>query len=383
MIILDKPYISPEMLTYLQASKLPVLDNATAREKSADYGLNLMGEKEFADKLAGGSRIYTVSENSLDWVINNATDSQLLRGIDVMKNKFAMRKAIHSLYPDYYFTELGIDELAGFDVSKAPMPFVLKPSVGFFSVGVYVITSKEDWENALADITKNHTEWQKRYPNKVVGASRFILEEYINGDEYALDAYYDQDGEPVIVNIMKHDFSGTADVSDRLYYTSGPIIKESLEKFTSFLVALNRELRLSNFAAHIEVRLSGDKIIPIECNPIRFAGLCCTDLAWFAYGIRTYEYFLTNKKPDWTKILVDAGESIHSLVILDKPSGITASATFDYDTFAQQFDQVYSQRRYDGEELPIFGFLFTRTEKKNEHTLQDIVRSDLRQYLSL
>jgi Biotin carboxylase len=382
MIILDKPYISPEMLEHLEESKIPVLANATSREKAAEYALLLLDEKEFAEKLGGGTRIYTVSENSLDWVINNAEDTELQRGIDVMKNKFAMRKAIQALYPDYYFTELAIDELAGFDPSNAPMPFVLKPSVGFFSVGVYVITSREDWDNALRDIQKNQAEWQKRYPNKVVGAGRFLLEEYIKGDEYALDAYFDQDGEPVIVNIMKHDFSGDADVKDRLYYTSGPIIRDSLEKFTAFLAALNNEFKLTNFAAHIEVRLSGDRVIPIECNPIRFAGVCCTDLAWFAYGIRTYDYFLNNRKPDWTKILEDAGDSIHSLIILDKPAGTDASATFDYQGFGAQFDQVYSQRRYDGKELPIFGFLFTRTEKKNERVLQDVVSTDMRHYLS-
>lgn len=382
MIILDKPYISSEMLEYLQESGTPVLANATSREKSAEYNLHLLEEKEFAGKLAEGKRIYTVSENSLDWVINNAENAQLQRGIDVMKNKFAMRKAIQKLYPDYYFTELAIGELADFDLANAPMPFVLKPSVGFFSVGVYVITSRADWDNALADIKKNQSEWQKRYPNKVVGASRFLLEEYIKGDEYALDAYFDQNGEPVIVNIMKHDFSGDADVSDRLYYTSGPIIGESLEKFTAFLVALNNEFKLTNFAAHIEVRLSGDRIIPIECNPIRFAGVCTTDLAWFAYGIRTYDYFLNNKKPDWTKILTDAGDAIHSLIILDKPAGTDASATFDYQGFAGRFDHVYSQRHYDGKELPVFGFLFTRTEKKNEYHLQDVVRADFREYLS-
>lgn len=67
---------------------------------------------------------------------------------------------------------------------------------------------------------------EKNYPQKVIDNSTYILEEFIHGEEYAIDAYYDENGKVVILNIMKHDFSSTSDVSDRLYYTSKEIINE-------------------------------------------------------------------------------------------------------------------------------------------------------------
>jgi hypothetical protein len=42
---------------------------------------------------------------------------------------------------------------------------------------------------------------------------------------------------------------------------------------------------------HVEVRVDGDVICPIEFNPMRFAGFSSTDVAYYAYGIRTIEYF--------------------------------------------------------------------------------------------
>ena len=38
MIILDEPYVSPELAAYAAARQEPVLDNATARACARDYG---------------------------------------------------------------------------------------------------------------------------------------------------------------------------------------------------------------------------------------------------------------------------------------------------------------------------------------------------------
>ncbi len=60
----------------------------------------------------------------------------------------------------------------------------------------------------------------------MIDKSNYILEEFINGEEYAIDDYYDENGTAVILNIMKHNFSSTSDVSDRLYYTSKDYIRD-------------------------------------------------------------------------------------------------------------------------------------------------------------
>ncbi len=36
---------------------------------------------------------------------------------------------------------------------------------------------------------------------------------------------------------------------------------------------------------------------------MRFAGLCVTDLAYFAWGTNNYKMFFEQKAPDWNQIL--------------------------------------------------------------------------------
>lgn len=94
------------------------------------------------------------------------------------------------------------------NVADLPLPVVLKPSVGFCSMGVYVIEEPEDWAAAVADIARREDGWHERYPESVVGSSEYLIEGYLAGTEYALDAYFDEGGTPHILNILRHDFAG-------------------------------------------------------------------------------------------------------------------------------------------------------------------------------
>ena len=52
-----------------------------------------------------GLKIYSNSENSIDWVIKNFPDSNISDAIKVFKNKYEFRKLISSIYPDFFFCE--------------------------------------------------------------------------------------------------------------------------------------------------------------------------------------------------------------------------------------------------------------------------------------
>ena len=56
-----------------------------------------------------------------------------------------MRTALAGLDPDLFFKTCSVDELFKLDFAQLPVPFVLKPSVGFCSMGVYAIQNREDW----------------------------------------------------------------------------------------------------------------------------------------------------------------------------------------------------------------------------------------------
>ena len=195
MIVLDEPYVSEPLVDWLEQSQHPVLDNdAAAALAAGGRRLNLVGEDEAARRIDAGERVYTNSENALAWIADHTANTSLARAIDLFKDKAAMRRALAGLDPDLFFKTCSIDELFKLDFSRLPAPFVLKPSVGFCSVGVYAVADREGWERALADIQKNAASWHDLYPESVIGMGSFILEGYIDGTEYALDAYFDEQG---------------------------------------------------------------------------------------------------------------------------------------------------------------------------------------------
>ena len=120
-----------------------------------------------------------------------------------MKDKVRFRRMLSTIYPDFFFRAASLEELKKTDPASLKMPLILKPAVGFFSVGVYTIQTAEDWGKAIADIETQSKDWKSQFPDSVVGADIFILEQYISGEEYALDVYFDETGDPVILNIMK------------------------------------------------------------------------------------------------------------------------------------------------------------------------------------
>jgi len=381
MIILEKPYISEEMKQYLEQSQEPVLRNETALEAKG-YALNLFEDRAFIDLCRRGHKIYTASENALDWIYRNLPENPVITWINQTKDKVVFRKLLQPMYPDFFFLEVQAEELKNLDFSMLKTPFILKPSVGFFSVGVYTVYTKSDWDEALGDIEKNMKSRGDEYPDTVVAMTTFILEKYIEGEEYAIDAYFGEDREAVIVNIMKHDFVSETDVSDRLYYTGKEIIETWLEPFTQFLDDVNRILGAKNFPVHMEVRVKDGLILPIECNPMRFAGWCTTDLTYFAFGFLTYEYYLQGIIPDWNKLLQNKDGKLYTMILLNKPADGPEAESFDYDALTVRFKKVIHLRRMDFTVFPLFGFLFTETDASQRGELDAVMRSDLTEYIN-
>lgn len=137
MVILDPPYVSEELIGYLSRSREPVLDNETARRAANSGDLNLISPDAFRREYREGTRLYTASEFSLDWVTRNLEDPGLKDRIVKMKNKGLFRRLVAPMYPDFACMELSLEELSTVDIRRMTFPFVLKPVLGFFSVGVY------------------------------------------------------------------------------------------------------------------------------------------------------------------------------------------------------------------------------------------------------
>lgn len=379
MVILDEPFASAPLLDWLQASAHPVLDNAFARKK-VDEGreLNLISDAGAEALIAAGARVYTCTENALSWILDHAVNENLTNSIRLFKDKGLMREKLAALNAHFFFKRIGRSDLEEMDPADLPLPVVLKPNVGFCSMGVYVIQDAKDWKDALEDIKANEGIWHKMYPESVIGSEEYLVEGYVEGIEYALDAYYDEKGMPHILNLWRHDFARAEDTSDRLYCSSAQIIEGELDGFQGWLEAVNGIVGAKGFCVHVETRKTpeGD-IIPIEFNPLRFAGLGGTDMAYYGCGYRTYETYLEDIPFDVAETYKAHPEDVYSMSLL----GSAGSGRFDYDAFESHFSDVLHFDRFDVEKTGSYGFMFLRTPVDDDRERLFMLHADLSEYL--
>ncbi len=387
MFLLDKPYISDFLIKTIKKNNFPIIASAEAKDLISDKTLNWVTEEEAIAYFKNSSQpvIYSNSENAIHWVNKNLSFSDLPKKILFFKNKIKFRELIKDIYPRYFYKGIKLLEIEDLDSKSIKFPFIIKPAVGFFSMGVYKVESLAEWKTISKKIISEVEITKSIYPKEVINFNDFIIEEYINGEEYAIDCYFNKKGEPVVLNILHHIFSSGKDVSDRVYSTSKDIIEKYISKIEDFLRILGEKLDLKNFPVHMEVRIDkNEKIIPIEVNPLRFGGWCTTgDLSWHSYGINSYEYFIKEIKPNWDKILESKLGKTFSVIVLDNNSGIKESdiVSFNYEKLLKKFTKPLVLRKVNFMEYPVFGFLFVENNLSNKNELKSILTSNLKEYI--
>ena len=147
MIVLDKPYVSEFLRNTLRKHQIPLIDTLDDDFADLQDGLNIISEKEAIERFRKNPSqlLLTNSENSISWTENNLNFTDLPKKINLFKNKVAFRQLISNIYPDFYFKAVKYQDLDKLDVHTLPMPFIIKPAVGFFSIGVYKVESIDEW----------------------------------------------------------------------------------------------------------------------------------------------------------------------------------------------------------------------------------------------
>ncbi len=385
MFLIDKPYASDFLINTIKNNQFDVIATQAAKNLIKGNSLSWLGEKEAIERLLSNPKVplYTNSENSIAWIAQNLKNTSLPRKINIFKDKFQFRELIKDLYPDFYFQKIKPEKIQTFSPEQKHYPFVIKPSVGFFSLGVHIIQNEKEWKNFQKVF--DYSSWENIYPQEVLNTADFIIEEYIWGEEFAIDSYFDDEGKIVVLNILHHRFSSQDDTGDRVYSTSKEIILSNLEPIEHFLQKIGNKAGLKNFPMHTEVRIDEQgKIHPIEINPLRFGGWCTTgDLSYYAFGFNSYEYYTKKKKPDWKQIFQSKNDKLYSIIVLNNNSGIFEEQIndFDYNLLANDFENALVMRKTDYKKYKVFGFVFAETSLKNEKELDNILKSDLKKYI--
>jgi hypothetical protein len=383
----DKPYISNFFRTTVRDNAIPVVCTDSVKSLNLYSGTKIISETETV-KLAqdpDNLRIYTTSENSIGWISTYLAFTGLPEKIDLFKNKLKFRELTKPLFPDLYFKEVRLEELRNIRLDDVPLPCIIKPAIGFFSMGVYKVTKHSEWSTAIDAIIDTADTHKGIYPEEVLDTSTFIIEECIQGDEFAVDAYFDSTGEPVVLSILEHLFSSDIDVGDRIYTTSKEIIENNIEEFTQFAYKIGRLAGVKNFPVHIELRRYNNTLLPIEVNPLRFGGWCTTaDMSFMAFGFNPYLYYASQIKPDWTELLKGKDKKLYSIIVLGNSTGVENDKieSFNYQKLLLQFEKPIELRKIDYKEYSVFGFLFTETSEQNYSELRNILKSDLREFVT-
>jgi hypothetical protein len=387
MILIDQPFVSNFLVKTIKENQFPIIATQVAKSMIHDNSLNWISEERAIQQYNSikNTSIYTNSENAINWIEQHLKNTELPKKIQLFKNKITFRELIKDVFPEYFFKGIPLKKLKDFPVSELQFPLILKPAVGFFSLAVHKIDTVKEWVSVVNTIDAEVETFKDMYPKEVVDVTDFIIETCIDGEEYAVDCYFNNQGKVVILNILHHIFSSSKDVSDRVYTTSKEIIEHYFTEIENFLQIVGNKAQLKNFPMHVEIRIdSQGKIIPIEINPQRFGGWCTTgDISWFAFGINSYEYFLNEKTPNWAEIFKKNADKLYSLIVLDNNSGIEGKniKSFNYDLLLQNFENPLEIRKVNYIKYGVFGFLFTETSYGNEQELNSILTSKLTNYI--
>ncbi len=389
MFLVEKPYVSDFFKKTVRDNNIPVIATESAKQLDLYDATQLISESDAIQRVHEGNNIpiYTNSENAIGWIAENLSFTDLPEKIELFKDKLKFRQLTKTILPDFYFRGVKLKELNDLKFEELPLPFIIKPSIGFMSMGVYKVSDYEEWGAAIASITAEIDQVKDLYPDSVLDTNSFIIEQCINGEEFAVDVYFDSAGEAVVLGILQHVFSSDSDVSDRVYVSSKDIIEKNLTEFTEFADSIGRLAEVKNFPVHIELRRDRDgTVLPIEVNPMRFGGWCTTaDISYLAYGFNPYLYYYQQKKPDWAQLLKGKEETLYTVVVLDNSTGMAIEKieSFNYNKLLTKFKKPLELRKIDFQEYPVFGFLFTETAVNNFIELKNILDSDLREYITI
>ena len=385
MFIIEKPYVSEYLIDTIINHDWAVLENSTIEECGMEEDAFRLWSSEKATNNYLQQEyplIYSNSENGISWVLENLPQSNLASYIKVFKDKYLFRETFKDMFPDFYYHTFEYLDINYVNKDEFKFPLVLKPSVGFLSFGVHVIKDISEWDNEVKNLNKEIASNKSLYAKDVVNSTNMLIEELVTGEEFAIDAYFDRNGIPIILNIFKHLFKDENDVRDRLYVTSASIMVQYMAKFALFLKEIGDKLDIKNFPLHLEVKIrENGEIFPIEINPMRFAGWCTTDIAKYAWGINVYECFNAQLHPDWNTIIEKAGKETYYFSMIEIPSGYPRSSIrdFKYQEYLAHFSNVLELRHVNFKSNALFGIVFGKTDDEKE--LQRILSLDTSKYI--
>ena len=254
-------------------------------------GLELLGESDFLNRyinLVASAKMCITSEATLESILKKLDNETTKNALLTMKDKHLFRELLQDLFPDLRYSYVSYEDIQQLEISSKR---VLKPVKGCFGTAVKIIDSNTNLEQIANEIKAEIGINSSVLSESVLSQSEFILEDYIEGEEYAVDMFYDSQGQPHIVNIYYHPLPKYKAYLHMIYYTNKVIFETIYDEAIIFFKNLNNKLKVKNMLLHSEFKR--DKgLIPIEINAMRFGGMGLGNMIYHTTGTNPYSCLL-------------------------------------------------------------------------------------------
>lgn len=386
LALLSDAYTSPMLLNTLVREGIPVAAIGPLREELARFcpGLRMASRAEALDIIAQpDSLILANSEGLLPCLLSESADSSRREALRLLKDKSALRK-LDCAGEQESATGSRVVEACQLKELKLPSDrsFVVRPSAGLQGIGIRRVGGASGLAAVADEILEEVRRGSERFGPDLLSSDRFLIEEYLRGEEFACDAYLSSSGEPVILGAYGHPHLNDDDLGDVLYYTSSDLVKKMQSRMSDFLRGLSERAGIRGLPLHAEFRRQGRDLIPIEVNPLRFGDFGLPDLTFFAFGVNSYRQFYQQQAPQWDRILPQAGKEIFFRVLSRLPGelGSMAGKKIEHEEFADTFEHLAGYCRLDPLRYPAFSIAFAREETMKAVT--KYLSVDFRDFLS-
>lgn len=348
-------------------------ESGTVESLPVTENLEIISNEDLAQtnlRFSKHDKVCIASEVSMETIVTRMDDPSRKKTIESLKDKYIFRQAIASIYPDYRYQFVKLSEI---DSLKIATKSVIKPVKGVFGTAVRTIDRSTDLTSLALELKAELSKNANIFSDGVLSQEDFLVEEYIEGEEYAVDMFYDADGNPYIVNICHHPIPADRAYLHVLYYFSKEVFDRIYTQAKYFFTQLNQILNVTNLTMHCEFKLDDGKLMPIEINTLRYGGMGFGNMVFHALGINPYTYFLNNIEPDWQTIWEDRQEDIFCFFIAYNGANINVNEYKpNRERLKQQFTKVLLERSFDYQTQLTFGIYCLKETKENLSNLLKI-----------
>ncbi len=317
-------------------------------------------------------------EANLDEVYKHHQDKKWVNKIKMMKDKYEFRQVLKLIFPDFYF-----EKLVSNDIPKLKIPenkkVVIKPVRGFMATGVNFADKSTDLEALRNKLEAEISERAKYFTNSVVSSEEVIIEEFIEGDEYASDCYITRNGEIVILNITAHPTHEKFHYLNALYHTNYKMFSQLYDKVRHILSKFHSIVDISNIPIHAEFKLQDEQLIPIEFNPVRFGGTGYADLTYYFFDVNPFKSFFEEKILSPIQLWEGKHDKYFGRVLAYNGKSVDLNSYQpDYDKIKSEFSKVLKLQKLDYQNYLTFAVLYV--EEKKLENLMKVLKFEFRDF---